>query len=310
MPALTVVVAADPDAPYLAPLRRIPADTTLIVSTDRQRLREAAPQADVLVSGDFRDSSPFLETFPHARRVRWVHVLSAGIEKQLSPEIVASPVPMTNGRGVFSRPLGEWAIGVMVFFAYDFPRLLHNQRERCWKQYSHEELHGQTVTIVGYGDIGQAVGCRAQAFGMRVRPIRRNHQPAELIEAIAAADYVAITAPLTPETRGLIGAAQIAAMKPSGVLINVGRGPIVDEAALLRALENEKIRGAALDVFDTEPLPAEHPFWAMENVIVSPHSADILTNSREMAVEFFLENFGRFARGEPLENIVNKHAGY
>ncbi len=310
MPVLTVVVAADPNAPYLAPLGRLPADTTLIVSNDRQRLREAAPQADVLVSGDFRDSAAFLEAFPYAARLRWVHVLSAGIEKQLSPEIVASPVPMTNGRGVFSRPLGEWAIGVMVFFAYDFPRLLRGQRERVWKQYSHEELHGRTVTIVGYGDIGQAVGCRAQAFGMHVVPIRRNHQPAELLDAMGAADYVAITAPLTPETRGLIGAAQIAAMKPSAVLINVGRGPIVDEAALVRALENGKIRGAALDVFDIEPLPAGHPFWAMENVIVSPHSADLITNSREMSVEFFVENFGRFTRGEPLKNIVNKHAGY
>ena len=310
MPALTLLVVADPESPYLKPLDRLPKDARLIVTNDPARLRAAAPDADVLVNGDFRDSRAFLETFPLAKKLRWVHVLSAGVEKQLSPEIIASPVPMTNGRGVFSRPLGEWAIGVMIYFAYDFPRMLRNQRAHKWGAYSHEELHGRTVTIVGYGDIGQAVGSRAEAFGMRVLPIRSRHQPAELLDAIAAADYIAVTAPLTNQTRGMIGARQIAAMKPDAVLINVGRGPIVDESALVAALQQGKIRGAALDVFDTEPLPANHPFWNMGNVIVSPHSADILSNSREMAVESFVENFLRFVKGEPLKNIVNKHAGY
>jgi phosphoglycerate dehydrogenase-like enzyme len=310
VPAHTVLVTADPAAPYLAPLKRLPPETRVIVSNQREPLFEAAPDADVLVHGDFHHPQLFLETFPRAPRLKWIHVLSAGIDRQLSPEIIASPAPMTNGRGVFSRPLGEWAIGAMVYFAYDLPRVLRNQRACVWEPFAHEELHGRTVAIVGYGDIGQAVGERATAFGMRVNPIRRNHRPEDLIGAMEAADYIALTAPLTPETRGLIGARQIAAMKPTAVVINVGRGPVIDQAALLAALESGKIRGAALDVFETEPLPGDHPFYKMENVLVSPHCADILPNSRELAVEFFVENFLRFTKGEPLRNIVNKHAGY
>ncbi len=217
---------------------------------------------------------------------------------------------MTNGRGVFSRPLAEWAIGAMIYFAYDLPRVRRNQRAGRWEPFSHEELHARTVAIVGYGDIGHAVGERAAAFGMRVAPIRRHHHPEELMGAIETADYVAVTAPLTAETRGLIGVRQIAAMKPTAVVINVARGPVVDEAALLEALESHKIRGAALDVFETEPLPADHPFYKMKNVLLSPHCAGSLPNSRELAVECFVDNFLRFANGEPLRNTVDKHAGY
>jgi phosphoglycerate dehydrogenase-like enzyme len=310
LPSLTLLVAADPAASYLNPLHRLPPDTRVIITNNLRELADAAPQADVLLSGDFRDPRPLLETFPHATRVRWVHVLSAGIDHVLSPEIVSSPVPLTNGRGVFSRPLGEWTIGAMIYFTYDFPRVLRNQHAHRWEPFSHPELHGRTVAIVGFGDIGNAVGDRALAFGMKLRPIRSKDGPDKLIEAIAAADYVVATAPLTPKTRGLIGAPQIAAMKPSAVVINVGRGPVIDQDALLAALKSNKIRGAALDVFATEPLPSDHPFWTMDNVLVSPHCADILPNSRELAVEFFVENFHRFANGEPLKNIVNKHAGY
>lgn len=310
MPALTLLVTADPASSYLKPLERLPAETRVVVSADRERLIPLAPEADVLLNGDFRDPSLFLAIFPLATRVRWVHVLLAGIEKQLSPEIIASPVPLTNGRGVFSRPLGEWILGAMIYFTYGFPRMLRYQRARHWEQYAHEELYGQRVAILGYGDIGRAAGERAQALGMQVHPLRRNHTPAELLEAIHAADYLAVTAPLTRETRGMIGAAQIAAMKPSAVLINVGRGPIVQEAALISALQSGAIRGAALDVFETEPLPPDSPFWGMENVLLSPHSADILSNSRELAVDCFVDNFQRFVKGEPLLNIVDKHAGY
>ena len=309
MPQLNLLVAADPSASYLKPLERLPSDTRVIITKDPQKLREAAAGADVLLNGDFL-SSPLLDVFPYARRVRWIHSLSAGIENQLSPEIIASPVPMTNGRGVFSRPLSEWIIGTMIYFTYDFPRVIRNQSAHRWDRFAHGELYGQTIAIIGYGDIGQATGDRARAFGMNVAPIRRSHQPKELLEAIASADFVAVTAPLTRETRGLIGAAQIAAMKSTAVIINIGRGPVIDESGLIEALKSHKIRGAALDVFDTEPLPENHPFWGMENVLVSPHCADILPNSRELAVEFFVENFHRFAKGEPLLNVVNKHAGY
>jgi phosphoglycerate dehydrogenase-like enzyme len=136
------------------------------------------------------------------------------------------------------------------------------------------------------------------------------YSPAQLHELISASDYLLLATPITPDTRGMIGAAEIAAMKPSGVLINVGRGPVVDEAALIQALESGKIRGAALDVFTVEPLPAGHPFYRMTNVLVSPHTADRVEGFLGPPIEAFLENLQRFLKGEPLEYVVNKHAGY
>jgi len=307
--SITVLVTADPASSYLKPLENLPEETHIIVSADRDRVMSAAADADVLVNADFRDPALFLETFPRATRMRWAHVVSAGVESVLSPEVRASEIHLTNGRGVFARPLGEWVIGVMVFFGYDFRIMLRNQDRRRWERYDHEELHGRTVAIVGYGSIGRAVGERACAFGMRVLTSRRS-APGDLNAILAESDYVVVTAPLTAETRGMIGTAQFAAMKKSAVIINVGRGAVIDEDAMLDALRNGKIRGAALDVFATEPLPSDHPLWAMENVLVSPHSADSLPDSREQAVQFFVENFERFRKGEPLQNVVNKHAGY
>jgi len=144
---------------------------------------------------------------------------------------------------------------------------------------------------------------------MTILPLRRG-DAASLEATLAQSDFVALTAPLTPETRGMIGEDQIAAMKNSAVLINVGRGAVVDEGALIRALQTRAIRGAALDVFTHEPLPPDHPFYSLDNVLISPHTADALADSRERAIQFFVENFERFRRGEPLENIVDKHAGY
>jgi phosphoglycerate dehydrogenase-like enzyme len=306
---ITLLVTADPASSYLKPLEKLPDETNIIVSRDREKVLASAPAADVLLNGDFTSPALFLEAFTRAAKMRWAHVLSAGVESVLSPEIRASAIPLTNGRGVFARPLGEWVAGVMVYFAYDFRRMLNNQAERRWQRYDHEELYGRTVAIVGYGSIGRAVGDRAAAMGMRVLTHSRSN-PGNLDAMLAECDYLVVTAPLTAETRGLIGAAQIAHLKSNAVVINVGRGAVIDEDALLAALQNNKIRGAALDVFVKEPLPSDHPFWAMQNVIVSPHSADSLPDSREQSVEFFVENFHRFAEGEPLQNIVDKHAGY
>jgi phosphoglycerate dehydrogenase-like enzyme len=306
---ITLLVTADPGSSYLQPLQKLPRDTQVIVSADRGQVMDAAPGADVLLNADFQSPKLFLEAFPKALRMRWAHVCSAGVESVLSDEVRNSPVPLTNGRGVFARPLGEWVIGAMVSFAYEFRRIIRNQQAGLWERYDHEELYGRTVAIVGFGSIGRAVGERAKAFGMRVETLRRS-EPGNLKAMLAACDYLVVTAPLTRETEGMIGAAEIALMKPTAVVINVGRGAVIDQHALVHALQNGKLRGAALDVFAVEPLPAWHPFWKMENVLLSPHAADSLPDSREQAVDFFVENFERFRAGEPLRNIVDKHAGY
>jgi phosphoglycerate dehydrogenase-like enzyme len=319
---LTLLVIGDPAAAFLKPLESLPPETRIIVTRDRARLREAAAESDVILNADFQDPTLLIDTFPHATRLRWLHSLMAGVDKVLSPEIVASDVPMTNGRGLFKRALGEWTIGAMVYFAFDFRRLLRNQAAGRWESFDHPTLFGRTLGIVGYGAIGQSIAERARPIGMRIVAMRRSlasapdplidhiYAPTQLNEMLAECDYVVVTAPLTAETRGLIGASQIAVMKPSAVIMNVGRGAVIDESALLAALQSGKLRGAALDVFTTEPLPAGNPFYGLDNVLLSPHTADRTPESRARAVQFFLDNFERFRTGQPLENIVDKHAGY
>lgn len=309
MPALTVLAVGDPAASYMEPLARLSNDARLIITRDHDEISRIAPEADVLLNGDFRDPALFLEAFRQASRLRWAHTPSAGIEKVLSPEIVASKVPLTSGRGLFARQIGEWIVAAMLLFTYELRRCIKNQEARRWQPYEHAELHGRTLAIIGYGANGRAAAERARAFGMHILTIDRGERE-KLASVLAQCDFAVLTAPLTPETRGMIGAAEIAAMKPSAVLINVGRGQLIDETALIHALQSKEIHGAALDVFTTEPLPPDHPFYSMENVLISPHSADALLESRERAIQFFVENFERFRKGEPLENVVDKNAGF
>lgn len=323
MSAITLLVTADPKAEYLKGLDQLPSDTRIIISADPAKLAAAAPEADVMLNGEFKDPQLLKSTFPLAKKVRWVHNLSAGVEHVLSPEIIASPVPLTNGRGVFRRPLAEWAVSAMLHFLYDHRRLMRQQEEGVWADFDIAELHGKTVGIVGYGEIGSAVAERVKPFGCKIVALRRKpansasdplidkaYAPSQINEMLAICDFVVAAAPLTPETRGLVGPAQIAALKPTAVVINIGRGPVIDEAPLVAALQLNKIRGAALDVFTVEPLPAGHPFYKLRNVLLSPHSADHTAGWRDRAFQCFLDNFARFSKGEPLENVVDKHAGY
>jgi phosphoglycerate dehydrogenase-like enzyme len=177
--------------------------------------------------------------------------------------------------------------------------------------------------IVGHGDIGRAIARRAKAFGMKVLALRRDVAPragdedvdqvfanAELHKMLPLCDYVVAAAPLTPQTRHMIGAAEFDAMKPEAIVMNVGRGPVIDQAAIVKALEAKQIRGAVLDVFEVEPLPAESPLWGMENVLISFHTADHTKDWLDDAVSLFVENFGRFRSGEALKNVADKRAGY
>ncbi len=260
--------------------------------------------------------------WPMAAGVRWVHSRWAGIEGLLFPALVDSPATVTNGRGSFSDSLAEWAMAAVLFFAKDLRRMRRSQSAARWDPFDPEWVKGKTLGIVGYGDIGHAAARRARAFDMKVIGLRRRppQAPDELadevwplerrLELMQRSDYVLVATPLTPETRRLIGAAEIGAMKATGVLINVGRGPCLDEAALVAALEAGRIRGAALDVFEKEPLPEGHPLYRLDNVLLSPHCADHVPGWLEDAMRLFLENLERFRRGRPLLNVVDKRAGY
>lgn len=255
-------------------------------------------------------------------KLRWVHSRNAGVDSLLFPELIESPIPLTNGSGIFSQSLGEFALAAILYFAKDFPRMLRNQRLRQWEQFDVEEISTQTVGIVGYGDIGRAVATRVKVMGMKVFALKRHapvegdpfidqfYAPPQMHQMLSACDYVVVAAPLTNETLHMISDAEFAAMKPSAIVINVGRGPVVDQAALLRALAAKQIRGAGLDVFEHEPIPKSDPIWSFDNVLISPHTADHTSTWLDQAMQFFIEQYERFLKNEPLENVVNKHLGY
>jgi phosphoglycerate dehydrogenase-like enzyme len=262
------------------------------------------------------------ELFAICRKVRWVHSRAAGLDNLLFPDLVESQILLTNGRGVFSASLGEFVLAAILYFAKDFRRMIRNQTAAVWEPFDVQEISGQTVGILGYGDIGRAVANRVHAMSMRVLATKRHvpespdplvehfYKPEERREMIARCDYIVATAPLTEETWHMISDAEFAVMKPTAVVINVGRGPVIDEAALLRALTTKRIKGAGLDVFEHEPLPAGHLLFKLENVLLSPHCADHTADWQDQAMRFFLKQYGRFEKGEPLNNIVNKRLGY
>jgi phosphoglycerate dehydrogenase-like enzyme len=317
----SVLVIADPKAEYLNALQRFSGTVNFIISDELELLQEASPAADVIL---YVTSPNLLRAIlPRATQLRWVHSFYAGVESILFPEFVASPAVLTNARGVYKRPLAEFVMAGVLFFTKDLRRLVRNQDEGIWQQFDVEETRGKVMGIVGYGETGRACAELARAFGMNVLGLRRRPElsrsdplldkvfgPDCLVEMLGACDYIVLTAPATPKTRRMIGETEINSMKPRAILINVGRGSLVDEAALVRALEQEKIRGAALDVFEVEPLASGHPFYRLKTVLVSPHSTDHTPGWRDDALQCFMRNLERFMAGRPLENTVDKQAGY
>lgn len=253
-------------------------------------------------------------------RLRWVHTISVGVEHVIFPGLAESDVILTNASGVFDIPIAETVLTYMLMVVKRMPEFLAQQRARRWQKQELRELRGMTVGIVGLGSIGSEIARLCRPLGMRVLGLRRGGQPSHvadevlpperLSELLARSDFVVIAAPLTAETRGLIGAAELAAMKPDAWLINIARGPIVDEAALIEALQARRIGGACLDVFDEEPLPENHPLWGLDNVILTPHNSWSSPYIEERSIGLFLENLRRYVNGEPLLNVVDKRVGY
>jgi phosphoglycerate dehydrogenase-like enzyme len=322
MDPLTLLVISSPKYPFLRFLDNLSQPVKIFTSDKVDELKEHAAETDVIVTG-FHDGSALRAVLPLAPRLRWIHALSAGVENVLSPEVLASPVPVTNGRGVFGPALAEFAIASMLFFAKDLRRLLRQQAAARWEQFDVPFLRDQTLGVIGYGGIGRETARLAHALGMKVVALRRRAPSSDpdpvlaqsftreqLHEMLGICDYVFAATPLTPETQGMLREPEFQAMKNSAVFINVGRGAVVDEPALISALNEGVIRGAALDVFEKEPLPSDHPFYRMENVLLSPHSADHTVGWMELAVKQFVENFERFRAGQPLNYIVDKTAGY
>ena len=316
-PAVVVLAAAR--GPRPAGLDRVAREAAIHYAVSDRALARGLAEAEVLLVWDFR-SAKLRDAWPAARRLRWVHVAGAGVDTVLFPELASSRVILTNSRGVFDQAIAEYVLGLMLVFAKDFATTFELQRRHVWRHRATEHLRGQTLLVVGAGGIGRTIGRLARCAGMRVSGVARTARAdrdlgriaavRDLPDVVGQADYVVIATPLTPKTKGLFGAAAFRRMRPTARLINVGRGPVVDEAALLRALRSRRIAGAALDVFMQEPLPPGHPFWDAPGLIVSPHMCGDFRGWTSALSQLFVENYRRWRRGMPLLNVVDKTLGF
>jgi len=279
---------------------------------------------EVLLRG-FLSAEAFDRLLARAPRLAWVHSASAGVERVLTPAGRERGLVVTNARGVFSEPIAEYVLMMVLAVSRRLPQLLELQRERTWQPLEGTELRDVTIGIVGLGSIGRAVAVLAAAFGCRVVATRRRPEtdpgdtdlpidrltgPEGLPELLASSDYIVLAAPLTPETEGMIDEAALAAVKPGAWLINVARGRLIDERALIRALREGPLGGAILDTFRDEPLPPGSPFYDLANVIVTPHTSWSSGRVLDRSVELFCSNLRRYASGEPLANVVDPAIGY
>lgn len=290
---------------------------------DYDRVPEEISDTDVFIGWSLRPPQ-----FVTAKRLRWIHSPAAAVHQLMFPELIQSSVVVTNSTGIHGPVVAEHAITVLLALAKRLPQAMQYQAKHTWSQDQlwHErprprEVADATVLVIGMGSIGREFTTRAQALGMKVLAIRENpakgtdgadavYSPAEIDNVLPQADYILLCTPVTPATTGLINAARLSKMKSDAYLINVGRGPLIDEAAVFQALKDRRIGGAALDVFNEEPLPADSPFWLLDNLLITPHTAAVTERLWERHYRLIVENMKRFLSGEPLLNAVDKMRGY
>ncbi|MFI2432407.1 D-2-hydroxyacid dehydrogenase [Streptomyces sp. NPDC018693] len=286
-----------------------------VLHADETTLAERLPRADVLLVWDFTSHAVRRAWPGGGPRPRWVHTASAGVDHLLCPELAASDTVVTNARGVFDQPIAEYVAALVLAHAKDLPRTLELQGGREWRHRETRRVAGTHAVVVGSGPVGRAIARTLKALGVTAAVVGRVprtgiHGPGDLDRLLARADWVIAATPLTEETRGMFDARRFGVMQPSAYFVNVGRGPLVDEEALMRALTSRWIAGAALDVFTTEPLPPDSPLWKVPGLLVSPHmSGDTIGWRDELAAQF-VDLYERWAAGRPLVNVVDKERGY
>ncbi|CAM5380055.1 D-2-hydroxyacid dehydrogenase [Streptomyces griseorubiginosus] len=282
---------------------------------DATTLAERLPSADVLLVWDFT-STAVRDAWPgEGPRPRWVHTASAGVDHLMCPELADSDTVVTNARGVFDQPIAEYVAALVLTMAKDLPRTLELQREGVWRHRESQRVAGTRACVVGSGPIGRAIVAALKALGITTALVGRRsrtgiHGPDDLGRLMARADWVIAAAPLTDETRGMFDARRFGMMQPSARFINIGRGQLVVEQALVEALTKRWIAGAALDVFETEPLPPDSPLWHVPGLIVSPHMSGDTVGWRDELSAQFVEMYERWEAGRSLTNVVDKQRGY
>jgi phosphoglycerate dehydrogenase-like enzyme len=293
--------------------RRVDGPVTITYAAAGE-LAAALPGTDALLVWDF-SSDAVRHSWPAADALRWVHTASAGVDRLMFDELVASEVAVTNSRGVFDTPMAEYVLGLVLAYAKDLPGTLALQSEGSWRHRETATIAGTVAVVVGGGPIGAAVAAMLRAVGIRVRLVGRRardgvHAAAELPGLLGDCDWLVLAAPLTDQTRGLVDSRLLDRLPPRARLINVGRGALVVQDDLVAALRDGRLAGAALDVFATEPLPARDPLWTLPGVIVSPHMSGDAVGWRDALVELFADNLARYRTGRPLRNVVDKTQGY
>jgi phosphoglycerate dehydrogenase-like enzyme len=308
---------------YVDDLRRDFPHHTFLDAWDRQTLRELLPQGDAAFAA-FIDPT----VIPELSRLKWVQAPAAGVGHILSADFIASHIILTSARGVRARPIAEHVMAVTLALARQLPLTIRRQASHQWALDEIEQagtvrtLQGKRLGIVGLGSIGLEVARIASAFGLRITAIRKHADapapdgveevfpPDRLFDLLAKSDVVVLSAPLTADTQRLIGHEALRHTKRGAFLINIGRGKLVDDVAVVEAIENGTLGGAALDVFEREPLDPSSPYWDLPNVIVTPHSSGTMEDYWTPLVRLFSDNLRRFECGEPLVNVVDKQAGY
>ena len=303
--------------------QRYPGDHhPLIQRTPAQAAEWAGLLAEAEVLFDV-DGPSYSEFQARAPRVRWIQASSSGIGEWVRMlKIVDSPIVVTNAAGIHSVPLGEFVVFAMLYFARNWPLMVAEQRAHHWERCAIETLEGKTLGIVGLGNVGRTAARLAKPFGVRTIGMRRSpgasaeddvdalYGPDGLTTVLRESDYLALCVPQTSETVGMLGAAEIASIKRGAVLINIARGSVLDEPALIEALRSGHLRGAALDVVAREPLAAESPLWDMPNVIITPHSMSTGVDENERLTTLFCDNLRRYLAEQPLTNVIDKVRGY
>lgn len=266
-------------------------------------------------------TSSALQAILEQPTLRWIHSVSAGVDHAIGGSLTAHPAILTNARGIFDGPIAEMVLGYMLMATKKMPIFMEQQRKHLWQRHNLREMQGLSVGIVGLGSIGSEIARRCHAFDMRLLATRRHPElggehidqmlpQSKLDVLLENSDFVVLATPLTPETRGMIGREQLLKMRPSAWLVNIARGPIVVEEALVHALKEKWIAGATLDVFSEEPLPANSPLWDFSNVIITPHNSWSTPHLKEREATLFLDNLQRYLRDQKLLNVVNKKKGY
>jgi len=280
---------------------------------DEERYSEHASTADALVVGRFNE-----QTLVDAKCCQWVHCTSAGVDRLLFKSFLDSSVPLTNSRGIHPVPIAEHIFGCILCFEKKLMSYIRKQQDRIWEKERAAELYGRTLGIIGIGRIGQRVAEIGKVFGCHVLGVRRTDAPVDGIDRIYTtlepvlkeSDYVILCLPSTEDTKNIIGREEISAMKSDAVIINIGRGEAIDDDALLEALRTQQIRGAALDVFNEEPLPKDSPYYDLDNVLITPHSSGSTFRYDERGIEILVDNLRAYLEHREMPTVVDKVAGY